>query len=167
MLQPHRSLYCIPCLCPQRFSRPFISSHFPIWHTVENAAMEAGCAGAAGLCVRSVCENIWGHKRNSAAQRQSFSFSILVNYGLPRFSPSEIPFVLSTTMLLSVSHSALTGDKWSVSWFTTLTLLGMVYRAGPDLFLKAKQISLLIFCSQGAALWQSTGAGASPFPLQG
>jgi len=70
------------------------------------------------------------------------SFTVLVNHSLPHFSPSEIPFVLRTTMLLIVACSALTGDKWSVSWFTTLTLLGRVYWAGPDLFLQAKQISL-------------------------
>lgn len=47
--------------------------------------------------------------------------SVLVNYGLPHFSPSEILSVLPTTVLISVSCSALTGDKWSVSWSTTLT----------------------------------------------
>lgn len=43
-IHPHRSSYSIHCLCLQRFSHPFIWSHFPIWHTVENATVD-GCWG--------------------------------------------------------------------------------------------------------------------------
>lgn len=148
--QPHRYSYCIH----HKVQSPFYLVPFPdMTHCEEcNREQVLGCTGGAVPCVGSTCENIWGHKRNSAAPRRSFSSSILVNYDLPHFSPSEVPFVLSTTMLLSVSHSALTGDKWSVSWFTTLTLLGRVYQAGPDLSLQAKQIFLLWYSAHRVLL---------------
>lgn len=148
--QHHGSSYYIHQRCPQRLSHPFI--YCLICWSVTLRERDPGWVWRTHGCGWALKKNIWAHKRNPAAPRWSFSFRVLVNYGLPHFSPSEIPFVLCTTILLSVACSALTGDKWSVSWFTTLTLLGRVYRAGTDLFLQAKQISLLWYSAHGVLL---------------
>lgn len=58
-----------------------------------------------------LCSVLGAHMKASELTRETqqfqdgvFSFSVLVNYSLPPFSPSEIASVLSTTVLLSVSH---------------------------------------------------------------